>query len=164
MEAKKKAGRPSRFKSLNTDQVRRMFLIGLTDEEICHILKISHTTLWNWCFDEPGFMDSIKGWKDAADVRVEKSLFKKAKGFYQEEEQVFHHQGVISKTTVMKYYPPDTMACMYWLNNRQRLNWKQKPEAEEDESLINNDLEFKDVPVEKDAKHRFSKYINAGQS
>jgi len=154
-----KAGRPSKFQTLNLEQVKRMFLIGLTDVEICNILKISHTTLWNWCHEQPGFMETIKGWKDAADKRVEQSLYRKAKGYFQEEEQLFHHMGTITRATVNKYYPPDTMAIMYWLNNRQRLNWTQKPSPEEDGDLINNQLEFTSVPVDK-KEHRFERFID----
>jgi len=29
-----------------------------------------------------------------------------------------------------EHYPPDTTALVFWLNNRQRARWRDKPEPE----------------------------------
>lgn len=160
----KKMGRPSKFPTLNLEQVRKLYLKAFTDFEIADFFGISKQSLYVYLHNHQDFSDSVKGWKLEADKRVERSLLDRASGYSHPHEEIFCKDGVVTRVQTIKHYPPDTMAMMYWLNNRQRLNWKQKPEAEEDESLINNDLEFKDVPKDVEAQHRFAQYINDGKS
>jgi len=46
------------------------------------------------------------------------------------------------KPVTVKYterYPPDTTALIYWLKNRQRGWWRDKPEPEPQPNTVSND-------------------------
>lgn len=74
----------------------------------------------------PDFAEALANGKKAADARVEKSLFKRCMGYDVEEEEKLievHKDGSSKIGTVRtkrRHIPPDTMAMMYWLNNRSR--------------------------------------------
>ena len=73
--------------------------------------------------------------KDIADSKVEKSLYQRALGY-----QVTDTEKTIDMDkdgnpkpvrikNVTKTIVPDTMAIMYWLNNRRRTQWSQRQEV-----------------------------------
>ena len=63
--------------------------------------------------------------KMAADAKVAEKLYSRALGFTAKETKIATHKGVITDREDMdKEYPPDVKACIYWLNNRRRTNWK----------------------------------------
>ena len=43
--------------------------------------------------------------------------------------------GQIVITPTIKHYPPDTTAGIFWLKNRQRDKWRDKPEADDPDDL-----------------------------
>ncbi|MGI0026111.1 MAG: hypothetical protein ACREA4_13330, partial [Nitrososphaera sp.] len=76
----------------------------------------------NWLITQEDFGKSIKNGQEIADSRIAASLYKRACGYsYKETKQ--DPGGLI--TTVTKDMPPDTAACIYWLNNRQKEIWRQ---------------------------------------
>jgi hypothetical protein len=87
---------------------------GFTDVQMCRVLHISESTLTGWKKKDPEFFTSLKRWKNVADTVIEKSLFQRAKGFIGADE---------------KYYPPETLACIFWLCNRKGKEWKRKQEV-----------------------------------
>ena len=57
-------------------------------------------------------------------------------GYEHDEEKVFCNNGEIISTTVRRHYPPDPISAIFWLKNRQRKRWRDKPlETEADEKL-----------------------------
>ncbi len=117
---------------------------GATDEEIADAMGISRRTIyrWSWTEDKKGnktltsFGEALSTGKDAADAQVERTLYQRCKGFeVEEEEQTINvdNKGgsTIGKIVKKKrYIPPDTMAIMYWLNNRKREEWNNKYKSE----------------------------------
>lgn len=111
---------------------------GATDKELAEAFKVSQRTINRWKKDHPSFLEALQRGKDAADAEVEKSLFKRAIGFeYEESEKIIevNNDGgsrLAKIRTVNKLVPPDTMAIMYWLNNRKRKSgeWAQRQEVE----------------------------------
>ena len=83
------------------------------------------------------FGEALQSGKEAADAQVELSLYKRCLGYdVEEEEKVIDvHKDGSSKigriTTRKRHIPPDTMAIMYWLNNRSRKTgeWSQRQEV-----------------------------------
>jgi len=122
---------------------------GKTEKEIAEAFHISDRTLRAWKKDHASFRKKIEDGKMPADARVKASLFKRATGYdYDETERNVEwgldgKQKPIRVKTVKKHIAPDTMAAMYWLNNRSRLSgeWTQKQEVnvnvhEDDDRVI----------------------------
>jgi len=124
-----KRGQPSKLESISLDQVEKLAGFGLTDQEIADILGICKATLNNYK-NNPKFLDSLKKGKDKADNYVIGSLFHRALGYTHPEVQLHSYKGKIIKTEVLKHYPPDTVAAIFWLKNRQPDKWRDKREVE----------------------------------
>lgn len=128
---KKKMGRPSKLTPQLAIRIHYLARRGLSDNEIALILsdpphfKLTQQTINNWKKDKD-FFESLKEAKDVADDLVERSLYEKAVGYDCEEVKVFCNEGVIIKTTVIKHFPPDTTAAIFWLKNRRRKSWKDR--------------------------------------
>lgn len=83
------------------------------------------------------FGNALQTGKKAADAQVEQSLFKRAIGFStKEEEKIVEVDSngrvkPVKVRTMERYFPPDTMAIMYWLNNRSRKTgeWSQRQDV-----------------------------------
>lgn len=122
-----KGGRPSRFDQKFIKQAYQLSLLGLTDEEMANVFDISTATIYNWKNAHPEFLEAIKRGKEQADAKVAVSLFKRATGYSHKAVKIMQYEGSPVEVDYIERYPPDTMACIYWLNNRQRKNWTQKP-------------------------------------
>lgn len=99
---------------------------GLTDEEICRKMNISVSTLWRWCNAEEKIKKAIMRGRDMSTIEVENTLYKCARGFEYQEEQVTKDGGVV---VVTRYQPPSIEAQKYILSNRRRDKWKSKQEV-----------------------------------
>ena len=118
---------------------------GATDEEIADAMGISRKTIQRWSYttDASGekvltsFGEALQTGKEVADARVEQSLYKRCLGYDVEEEEKIidvnrDGSSKIGKiSTKKRHIPPDTMAIMYWLNNRSRKTgeWSQRQEV-----------------------------------
>ena len=149
---KKTIGRPSKLKTINLEQLKFLVDKGCTDEEICTFFKISRSTFYLYQQTNKDFSDTIKAWKVSADDIVERSLFERAKGYTHKSEQVFCYLGKIKRATIIKQYPPDTVACIIWLKNRRPEVWRENPPAALDPLYQDAELEFIGVPSGKDPK------------
>lgn len=139
----------SRYKKeYHDDWAWSLSIKGATDEEIATAFGISRRTLNRWKNDYESFAKALEEGKDAADARVEKTLYKKALGYtYDEVEKIIdmdnNGRPSVTKTRVVtKHVPPDTMAMMYWLNNRKRITgeWSQTQNIKVSGSLHGVDL------------------------
>ena len=123
-----KRGRPKKYDSINLEQVEYAGGLGLTDKEISKLLGISEATLNNYKKQYPEFLESLKKGKEIADEEVIKSLYRRALGYSHPEVHISNYQGKVTVTDIIKHYPPDVMACVYWLNNRIPTEWKNRRE------------------------------------
>lgn len=76
----------------------------MTDEQIAHNIGITTTTLYDWKNKFPDFAKTLKKGKEVVDYAVQGALLKKA-------------------------LSGDTMAIMYWLNNRQPDKWRRRTDV-----------------------------------
>lgn len=133
-------GRPTKYKEEYNDQVYKLALLGYTDADFATFFDVTETTINNWKLDRKnGFIESLKKGRDQADSKVAESLYKRATGYDKDG----------------KHYPAETVAIIYWLKNRQRSRWKDKPEEEGDENGNNSivirapkGVEFKVLPTD----------------
>lgn len=126
------AGRPSDYKPEYAKQAAKLCALGATDQEIADFFEVDVRTIHNWKHAHEEFFHSIKTAKEAADERVERSLFQKAIGYEQDEVKIFMPGGADKPV----YAPfrakiaPDTTAAIFWLKNRRSGAWKDKHEVE----------------------------------
>jgi hypothetical protein len=97
---------------------------GMTDIEIADILGIGLATLYRWKLDYPAFSRVFKLGKEAADDRVERSLYSRAIGYdYVAEKPAMTRHG--QKTMrYRQHIPPDTAAAVWYLKNRRPDRWR----------------------------------------
>lgn len=114
-------------------------LLGATDEQMCKAWSISTATLHKWK-SKPEFMAALESGKLPSDGKVAHSLLQRAMGYEHDDTDIRVVNGKIVKTTIRKYYPPDTVACIFWLKNRRKEHWRDKVETGV------TDKDGKDVP------------------
>jgi hypothetical protein len=124
-------GRPSSYKDEYVDQAYKLCLLGATDKEMADFFEVAEATLNNWKIEHPEFLESLKRGKQVADATVASKLFHRATGYNHIETITASHQGHITDSMdVIKHYPPDTTAAIFWLKNRQPKQWRDKQEIE----------------------------------
>lgn len=108
---------------------------GATNADIAEAFGVSTRTFIRWKNDNKSLDEAVTHGKEIADTKVEKSLYKRAMGMeITESERIVNvdkdgNPMPARVKTVTKQIPPDTMAIMYWLNNRQRAYWSQRQEV-----------------------------------
>ena len=100
---------------------------GLTDEQIAHNMGISARTLDRWKHDHSPICRALKSGKEVADYEVENSLYRMATGYWNEETAI---DAKGNEHTVMKWYPPNVTAAIYWTKNRRPDKWREKREEQ----------------------------------
>lgn len=111
-------------------------LKGATDQEVAEAFGVTKRTIIRWKSDHPSFDEAYQRGKDIADAKVKKALYQRAIGYEVTESErtvdvdpkTGESKPVRVKTTTKKY-PPDTMAAMYWLNNRSKGEFAQRQEV-----------------------------------
>jgi hypothetical protein len=122
--------RPSKFKPEFTEQARKLCRLGATDGEMADFFGVVVSTFHLWKLQHPEFAKALKAAKAAADERVVRSLYQRAVGYEHEDVDIRVVAGKLTKTKLRKHYPPDTTACIFWLKNRQRGDWRDTQEHE----------------------------------
>lgn len=124
------AGRPSSYKPEFAEQAAKLCELGATDVELAGFFEVATVTIWRWQSAHSEFCKALKRGKEAADNRVENSLYHRAVGYTFDSEKVFQSQGQIVRTATIEHVPPDTTAAIFWLKNRRREEWRDKQEHE----------------------------------
>lgn len=145
----KKNGRPSKFNTINKDQLKKLVLSGWDDSQVSDFFGVTEQTLCNYKIKYPKFFESLKDWKIEADLKVEKSLYQRALGYSYDEITyeksktgglgIKFTEGEVSdikneecyKTKITtKQVVPDVTAQIFWLKNRKKDQWRDKTESE----------------------------------
>lgn len=119
------AGRPTDYKPEFAEEAAQMCAEGATDQELADFFGVSVRALYRWKNTQPEFRHALKSAKDAADDRVERSLFERALGYERDEVDIRVVGGDIVQTPIRKFYPPDTTAAIFWLKNRKPEQWRE---------------------------------------
>lgn len=125
-----KRGRPSGYQDAYAKQAKKLCALGATDEDLADFFGVSIRTVANWKNAHPEFLHALKGGKDAADDRVERSLYQRAVGYTFDAIKIFQHQGDVVTAPYREHVAPDTTACIFWLKNRRPDAWRDKREQE----------------------------------
>lgn len=130
-EEKSKAGRPSGYDPKKYPrQAFKLCLLGADNKRIASFFDVSEDTIKEWVKKYPAFATALKNGKDGADAAIADSLYHRAKGFSHDDVHVSNYMGQVTITKITKHYPPDTTACIFWLKNRQRDQWRDKVDVE----------------------------------
>ena len=109
-------------------------LKGATDQELAEAFGVSKRTILRWKNEHPSFAEAYQRGKDVADAKVKKALYQRAIGYevIEKESTVDPKTGEskpVRVKTITKQIAPDTMAIMYWLNNRSKGEFAQRQEV-----------------------------------
>lgn len=118
--------RPSSYKPEFAEQAAKLCLLGATDQEIADFFGVDVRTVYRWKHDHDEFCQALKGAKEAADERVERSLYQRAIGYEQDEVKIFMPGGA-SEPVYAPYrakVAPDVTAAIFWLKNRRSEAWR----------------------------------------
>jgi len=132
---KKEPQRHTKWNDSYLQVIENLFRGGRTIKEVCLAFNISKQTFYNWKkeFFTEEVIDSMKDWKKEADSRVTSALFRNAVGRTESvSKDILDDDGnVIGTEITVVEIKGDVRAQQYWLNNRQRDKWSDKPEPEE---------------------------------
>ena len=123
-------GRPTSFRPEYVEQARKLAQLGAVDVEIADFFGVCRRTLHAWRSTYPELAEAMKVGKDAADDRVEHSLFHRALGYSHPAVKIMVADKVVVREDYVEHYPPDTAAAIFWLKNRRKTEWRDKVEHE----------------------------------
>lgn len=106
---------------------------GLNDEQIAHNVGIRAGTLYEWKNRFPEIAEAIKKGKRPVDVQVENALYRSALGFKQTVKKPIKLRRKDGSEYIEYgeeeiYIAPNITAQIFWLKNRKRDKWCDKPE------------------------------------
>lgn len=140
-ERQERKGRPSKYKPEFAIQAEKLCRLGATDKAIADFFEVNEDTINEWKKKHTDFSESLKRGKIQADAEVADKLFQRATGYSHPDVDIKVIGGKIKKTKLIKHYPPDTTAAIFWLKNRAKDIWREKqhiqfdPEMATDEQL-----------------------------
>lgn len=112
-------------------QAERMCrFMGATDDELAAYFGVTDRCIRLWKEKYPEFKAALTAGKNDADLEVAAKLYERATGYSHPDVDIKVIDGCIVETPLTKHYPPDTVACIFWLTNRQRGKWRRKPTEE----------------------------------
>ena len=113
---------------------------GLTDEQIAHNIGIHVATFYRWQEAHGEFRDALKKGKAPVDLHVENALYKSATGYTVKVKKPvklktrkqLKDKGLIESEKIEYveeeiYIRPEVTAQIYWLKNRRRGKWCDRP-------------------------------------
>mgnify|MGYP001005082616 CR=1 FL=1 len=121
-------GRPSKKAEIDLVKVAQCAEAGMTEHQMAIALGLTRETINQYKKAWPEFSDAITK-KANADGDVERSLWERANGYeYEEVKTEKDNKGYMKTTKVKKFMPPEPVAMIFWLKNRQPEKWRDKKE------------------------------------
>lgn len=142
MKDEVKAGRPTKYNESYDKQAYELCMLGYTDVMLAKFFNVDESTINNWKISHPKFFESIRAGKEEADIIIVNSLFKSAQDRQIEEKQAIKVKEVVFEegkrverekieyVTVTRAIPANDRSISFWLRNRQRALWTDKPAEE----------------------------------
>ena len=113
--------------------------MGATNDEIAEAMGITKRTVIRWAKGHESFGKALMEGRGVSDSKVIRSLYQRAVGYeYEEERRIVEYdpQGNVKPIRVeitKKKVPPDVGAQCFWLKNRQRGKWQDRPEVPQED-------------------------------
>ena len=131
-------GQPTSYKPEYIELAHNYCLLGATNEVLGDFFGVTSRTIDNWIATHPDFADAVYKGRAVADAVVVRALFERAKGFSHQVTRTTLYRAEERTVTNTVSYPPDTNACTYWLNNRQREYWRARPQAPPEPEIVDD--------------------------
>jgi len=119
----RKPGRKGVYDSTTPERAIWLMARGLTEKDLAVAFGVNVTTIERWQRDLPEFSEAMQKGKKQADENVVKSLYKSAMGYSHRDIKIVSTKDGVLTIPILKHYPPDVTACIFWLKNRQREDW-----------------------------------------
>ena len=103
---------------------------GLTEKQLGDEFGVTRRTIYNWKKRFPLFCESIMAGKKISDAKVVAALYQRAVGYSCPDVHISNCEGDVTLTPIIKHYPPDTTAQIFWLKNRKPDEWRDKHEVD----------------------------------
>jgi len=123
--------RALRFTPAHTDLARKFCMLGATDDDLARLLEVPRETLDRWLATDADFAIAVRAGREVADATVAERLYARAIGYSHPAVKIFQSGGEPLKVDYTEHYPPDVQACVFWLRNRRRQDWRDKIEHEQ---------------------------------
>ena len=125
-------GRPTKYKPEYVQIAKPVAKLGATDSDLADVFQVRISTIRLWMNIYPEFSEAIRVGKDAANQRVERSLYQRGLGYNYDAVKIFMPAG--SKQPIVVHYtehcPPDVTAAFIWLKNRDPDRWRDVQNVE----------------------------------
>lgn len=122
----RKKGKTKPEISADSETIEKLAGYGLPDEAIADVLGVTLKQFEGAKRTYKSFTDALRKGGNKADLNVIESLYNKATGYERREVEFVKSQGKVKTQPVIKYYPPELNAIMFWLKNRLPYEWKEK--------------------------------------
>lgn len=122
--------RPEKWRDEYASMAKKACQLGATDQDLAEMFSVSLRTISYWRSSKPEFSEALHLGKEVADKRVEQALYNRALGYSHEDTDIRVVDGAIMETPMIKHYPPDTTAAIFWLKNRKPAEWRDKVQQE----------------------------------
>jgi hypothetical protein len=132
----RKTGYPSGYRRGFAKIAYHLALLGANNTKIAEVLSIDCSTITDWNARIPEFKEAMDRGRAQADGRVAESLYKRARGFSHPDTHISSIKDRVTGeihtvvTPFTKHYPPDTLACIFWLKNRVKETWHDAKRTE----------------------------------
>ncbi|WP_033471358.1 terminase [Bordetella bronchiseptica] len=149
-EGPRTMARPSKYQPAFAEQAAKLCRLGATDKDLADFFAVTERTLNTWKKQHAEFLQALNAGKTLADAEVADRLYQRALGYSHPEDDIRICDGVIVTTPTTKHYPPDTVACIFWLKNRRPDLWRDKPDPTNDDNApppVKVVIEVKDASV-----------------
>ena len=124
--ARAKIGRPSAYRKEYAEQALHLCRLGATDHDLALAFHASVSMIKRWAATHAEFRAALKVGKEAADQRVERSLYQRAVGYHYDAVKIFMPAGAKKPVYApyVEHVPPDVTAQIFWLKNRDPAHWR----------------------------------------
>ena len=124
-------GRPTKYRPEYARQAGKLVEMGAPDYELAEFFGVSRRTIYAWKNRHEDFLHATNARaREAANARVERSVFERCVGYTFESEKVFCHQGEVIRAKTTEHIPPDGALGLKWLALREPDRWRPTRDEE----------------------------------
>ena len=118
--------RLSNFRPEFADQARKLCQLGATDIELADFFDVTPETISAWRATHKEFSEAMRIGSEAANDRVERSLYQRACGYERDAVRIINGKNGVTRVPYREHVPGDVAAQMKWLYNRMPRQWRDK--------------------------------------
>ena len=140
-----KGGRKSMVTPATLATIKKLAGHGFLSTEIADILGVTRMTMWRWQTQHPEVAKALSIGHEAANGRVELSIYQQAIGYERDEEEIKVINGEVTRIPVRRYYPPSAQAAAFCARHKKQWGEDMPP-------VIENTDEAKPVEIRQVAR------------